>query len=68
MINTVDSPKEEVKETSAVSDHPAILENYQVVEESSPILNAERQEKEKLIQKEKLAQLVKTHEIKAEKS
>lgn len=68
MINTVDTTKEDVKPDSAILDHPAILENYQNIEESSPILNAEKQEKERLVQKEKLAQLVKAHETKAEKS
>jgi hypothetical protein len=47
---------------NSVIEHPAVLDQSPIDE-----LNAKEQEKAKLLQKAKLAQLIKTHESKAQK-
>ena len=63
MLNTIENWKNSSTLDNSLLEHPAILDN-------SPIMkvNTEDHEKAKLVQKEKLAQLIKVHESKAQKT
>ena len=70
MLNTIENWKNSSTLDNSILEHPVILDNSPVILDNSPIMkaNAEDHEKAKLIQKEKLAQLIKIHETKAKKA
>ena len=63
MINTTEEPQIPQTLDQTLLEHPAILENSWNEE-----INTEEQQKAKLAQKEKLLQLIKAHESKAQKN
>jgi len=64
--NTINEDKDSLTTAFPILEQPTILENSQTIWESN-ILDTENEQKEKISQKTKLAQIIKIHESKAQK-